>query len=70
MPTGERAAIRTERNDRDIVLMLGEECDFVVGGGIIEPNPDSTRNRQQPPIGRIRQVSYLAFAQAQCRALR
>ena len=68
-PTSEGAAIRAERNARDTVLVAGEQCNFLIGSGIVEPHPDRTCNRQQRSIGRIRKLIYLTFAQAQCRPL-
>ena len=42
--TGEGGAIRTEHNTSDLTRMPSEQCHFLVGGGIVKPNPDATRN--------------------------
>ena len=60
----EGGAIRTEDDASDFTRMPGEQCHFVVGGGIVEPNPDVTRNRKQGTIGRIRHIVDAAFAEA------
>ena len=44
--------------------MPGAECHFVVGGGIIEPNPDGTRNGEQGAIGGVCNLVDAAFAEA------
>ena len=63
--TGEDGAIGTEDDASDTVHMPGEQGHFLIGGGIVEPNPDGTRNGEQGPIGRIRHVVDPAFAEAE-----
>ena len=67
--TGERRTIRAERNARDTARVACQQGALLIGLRMVEPNPDRTRNRQQPPIGRIRQLTYTTFAQTQWRTL-
>ena len=62
--TSEGGAIGTEDNTRDKVRMPGEQYHFLVGGGIVEPNPDGSCNGEQGAIGRIRHLVDAAFAEA------
>ena len=50
--------------------MPDEQCYFAVGGGIIEPNPNVSRNRKPGAIGGVGNLIDAAFAEAQSRVLR
>ena len=63
-PRGKGGAIRTERNAPNTAGVSGEQCHFVVGCCIVEPNPDGSRNGEQCAIGRIRNLVDAAFAEA------
>ena len=46
--------------------MPGEQCHFVVGGGIVEPNPGATtRNGEPGAIGGVGNLADAAFAEAE-----
>ena len=58
--TGEHFSIRTKAHalNRNSVKDSGEQGDFLKGVCIIQPHPESTSNRQQVAIWRIRKCPY------------
>ena len=44
--------------------MPGEQCHLLVGGGIVEPNPDVTSNGEQGAVGGVCNLVDVAFAEA------
>ena len=63
-PTGEGGTIRTENNASYLMRMPSEQCHFLIGSRIVEPNPNGTRNRKQGAIGGVCNLVDAAFAEA------
>ena len=63
-PTCERTTIRAECDTTDHLCMPGEQGDFLMGCRIVEPDTDTTRDREASAIRRILYLIYHAFTEA------
>ena len=69
-PTGKCVPIRTKGDTTDPICMLGDQSDFLMGHRIVEPNTNTTGDREAGAVRRILYLTYRAFTETRFGPLR